>query len=291
MNILDFCFKGLSTDQYNVDLAGNVYIGDNLGRLWEAAGQLHFPDPHNHYYPYKISAKEYHKFGKIDIVLPVNLADMSTIRRVSDARRPYYRLRGKDITPEQAFDIISKTDSNFEMDYSESQLKGYLGCLNFTNDMLGVGSNAWSFGWVRPNGRIGLNFHMTKYPTIEEIVAELYTLLSTFPYLDFVIAITNWWEIPPDCEWDSAACEYVPSFPKEKWDEETLKSTVVGIQVKDAKITLYNKYDFKPIYEEYNKLYGEKFFRELEWSYNNDRKIKLCDEDYIAKCKAIYNLK
>ena len=31
----------------------------------------------------------------------------------SDVRRPHYRMRGKPVTPEQAFEIICRTDSFF----------------------------------------------------------------------------------------------------------------------------------------------------------------------------------
>lgn len=114
------------------------------------------------------------------------------------ARRPYFRMRGRPITEEQAFDILCKTDNFF--DYN-------LELPNLITDRTIV-DNVWlspNFsphrGWTYPNGIIGQNGLTVKYPDHNELLASVEELLDNFPYLDMIILFTDWDEGPNYAKW------------------------------------------------------------------------------------------
>ena len=74
----------------------------------------------------------------------------------SSARRPYLRLRGKRVTEEQAFDIIRRTDrlSPWSEELScDDQIRSG----NFSNNWTRQDLYPAPFGWVHPNGIVGVD--------------------------------------------------------------------------------------------------------------------------------------
>ena len=112
------------------------------------------------------------------------------------ARRPYYRVRGKRVTEEQAFEIIRRCDDSFdrstslvEYQYAENEIMVHhyhLASWLFDECHFPVG-----YGWCYPDGSIGVNNICGKYPNILELLTEFTTLLYTFPYLDLMFAYTE----------------------------------------------------------------------------------------------------
>ena len=86
------------------------------------------------------------------------------------ARRPYYRIKGKTITEEQAKQILEEKYNKF--------------AVNFGNE------------WVKSNGEIRVEGMMGRNPTIHQIISEWSSFLYKFPYIDLVVGITYWDESP-----------------------------------------------------------------------------------------------
>ena len=128
----------------------------------------------------------------------VDLAfDEGTLKYFTNTRRPYYQMRGKPITKEQAMEVISRTDNYFRWN-DEYMPENFIYSTNFDSwwfDMNHIPSN---YGWVHPNGNIGSNAITQKYPTLAEYVDEWCWYLKEFPFLDLIIAITDYNEYPPD---------------------------------------------------------------------------------------------
>lgn len=123
--------------------------------------------------------------------------DEGTLKYFTNTRRPYYQMRGKPITKEQAMEVISRTDNYFRWN-SEYMPENFVYSTNFDSwwfDMNHIPSN---YGWVHPNGNIGSNAITQKYPTLAEYVDEWCYYIKEFPFLDLIIAITDDNEYIPD---------------------------------------------------------------------------------------------
>lgn len=116
----------------------------------------------------------------------------------SGARRPYYRLRGKKVTKEQAFDVISRTDgycSDLNSDLRYNDIKRchndkQVFLLHFANWWLNKNHYPQQMGWIRPSGIVGGNGITDKYPDIFEVFDDIMDIVLNFPYLEFVVGIT-----------------------------------------------------------------------------------------------------
>ena len=113
-----------------------------------------------------------------------------------NVKRPYFRMRGRPVTEEQAFDIIRRTDSFFCFDMNLRCHKYHLEGLVEDGYVL---DNAWYSpdpfpaprGWVRPDGIVGQNGFTMKYPVESEFLKSVLPLKEAFPYLDLMIAVTD----------------------------------------------------------------------------------------------------
>ncbi len=162
----------------------------------------------------------------------------------ASTRRPYYRMRGKPITEEQALEIMTRCE----------WMNGDIGDINFRQ----ITSNSWPrHGWVMPDGTIGANAIMSKYPTAEEIVEELYRWACEFPYLDLVIAITTIDEYPHSNERNKHTGELMPHVKDyilsegKEWDDYI----DIGVHLKDGSFSMLRKGDARTMYEKYRKMY------------------------------------
>ena len=121
----------------------------------------------------------------------IEITDDESIYSVECVRRPYYRMRGKKVTHEQAFDIIRKTDNFFSCYMDDiSYNKDYVGSCNFDNWLIQRNHYPRGYGWIHVDGTVGCNAITQKYPTVMECVCEWLNNLMAFPYLDLVITFT-----------------------------------------------------------------------------------------------------
>lgn len=166
------------------------------------------------------------------------------------ARRPYYQLRGKRVTPEQAFEIIRRCDDSFYVDdylYDMDGLVGY----RYAEDEIEVlhyHLSSWLFepnhfpmgyGWCYPDGSIGVNNMCGRFPNMLELVTEFTTLLYTFPYLDIMVGYTECNEVLVD-------------------DEVFEDEIRLGICLHDNVIELLDRENALKRYNEYVEKYEEK---------------------------------
>lgn len=154
----------------------------------------------------------------------------------------YFRMRGRKVTPLQAFDIISKTESfaphSNEVDYKIFQ-GGWL-------------SRHFHMGIVRPDGYLGCNgLTLESAPTLKDLIQSIVTLKRSFKYLDFVFAITGWVGKPPMRRTHEEMFSHY-DFGYKNFDE----AIVAGVHVTGKKIRLLNAENTRAIYKKYNDLYG-----------------------------------
>lgn len=145
-------------------------------------------------------------------------------------RRPYYRMRGKPVTEDQAFDIIRRTD-NFFQDIDEiERYRDYIHCINFDNWLIHKNHHPRGYGWIHADGTVGCNAITQKYPNIEEFIDEWICKLINFPYLDLVIAVTSWNEAPYRYWKDE---DFRKEWEMKNHDKEFYNDVFTGIYVHD----------------------------------------------------------
>ena len=231
-----------------------------------------------------------------------------------DVRRPYFRMRGRPVTEEQAFDIIRRTDNFFYWDMYEYRLEG-LAADGF------VLENSWYCpkdrphlcGWVRPDGIVGMNRSTLLYPAEEDFLNSVLPLKEAFPYLDFVIAVTDW-NACPECVWDIlrkatetikgsadeiltredadlhrelldvASRAFSLAYAREEDYPDFPGHIIYGVWVHDDKVELTAPARAREKYLEYNRLYGGADEAVFTRRYYDDRNLHPADFAYLQRC-------
>ena len=277
MNILEYLAGDLK-DQFYYDEHGNIYIDYNAGYT-ELSKFMHY-DYNGTYY---LAKDEYEKCSEYSVIISAEKEDN---RNVEGVRRPYYRMRGKPVTKEQAFEIIRRTDNFFGDEIEEiEQHEDFLGCINFDNWLIDKHHYPQGYGWVHTDGTIGSNAITQKYPTEEEFIIEWAEKLMAFPYLDFIIALT-WWNEAPVIENNILSRD---EFETNSYDKLFLDAIGLGIYVHDKKIELLSRKATIEKYKEYDSLYGhprEKFVSD----YYERNNIIQVDLPYLKRCIEAYGL-
>lgn len=75
--------------------------------------------------------------------------DEEVSRYDTNTRRPYFQLRGKKVTEDQAFDIIRKTDRFFQW---EAKIPEVIQTLHFPNWWFCKNHYPTHYGWCHPSG-------------------------------------------------------------------------------------------------------------------------------------------
>ena len=160
---------------------------------------------HLEYLPYGVLNGEYIRQEKTVIRGAEVIFDGGTRDWNAMARRPYYRLRGKRITEEQALEVIRRCDTffswdmhldgDYDYDDNDNESPECIRPINFNMWWFASNHLPDKYGWVHPNGIVGLNAIMQKYPNTQELIDEWTVIAKNFPFLDLVIAITDWDEI------------------------------------------------------------------------------------------------
>lgn len=219
------------------------------------------------------------QFQNIQVIIDPEVAGINF-----DVRRPYFRMRGRPVTEEQAFDIIRRTDTFFRFDLWQYKPE------DLVSDRF-VLDNIWYSpqfcphprSWVRPNGLVGMNGITGKYPTEEEFLESVLPLKEAFPYLDLMIAVTDWNEAPEHI-WDMLfdtdeskvfSPEDYPDFPEH---------IVYGIWLHDDKVELMAPARARETYLEYDRLYGGENEAIFTMNYYEDHGILPADLEYLRRC-------
>lgn len=207
-----------------------------------------------------------------------------------DTRRPYFRMRGRSVTEEQAFEIIRRTDCGWKpWGLTYKKLKAEVWC----SDIL---DNRWlddNFvvdpqGWVRPSGQLGINaWSGEKYPSEDTFVWSLLPLMLVFPYLDLMIGITDWDEAP-DYVWDAMGSgdrDYEILMKQEDYPEFE-EHIVYGAWIHDGTLELMAPARAREKYAEYRRLYAgpdEDIYKTSYYDRDNGRRLPV-DLAYLKRC-------
>ncbi len=169
----------------------------------------------------------------------------------TDTRWPYYRLRGKPVTIEQAEYIISKC-----YEFSASGYKS-----GFCTQHFVPFSAYYKHGWVHPNGMIGHNEVLNKIPTCDEIIDSCYGIATAFPFVDLVAAITDIEGSPlfemdrDDREPDAVTGEFhYVEYPMEI-EQQWQGRIDFGVHIHDGRVSILGPDDTRSLYEQYRAAY------------------------------------
>ena len=106
-------------------------------------------------------------------------------------KHPYFRMRGKRVTKEQAFDIISRESENKRNHFIKraENIIEESPALQFTEIKLHYASGlSWIQSWIDPEGAVGeTNYCAWKYPDGLRLIEEHMLNAKRYPYLKYVI--------------------------------------------------------------------------------------------------------
>ena len=218
--------------------------------------------------------------------------DPGTEQYDTNVRRPYYRMRGKSVTPEQARDIIRRTDAligSFDWHFGERNLPqeekirngDYVGSMNFNQWWFMRNHLPTHYGWSHPSGLIGCNAITQKYPDFCEYLAELLQWKTAFPYLDLTIAV-SWWDECPSY-WRDTRDDYM-EYP------DFCENLEIGICTHDNVIEFLNPENAARRYLDYEARYGAADPKVYVPEYYQDRKLLVCNNDYLIRCLMDYGM-
>lgn len=206
-----------------------------------------------------IDGQELEFLNKTNIIIDEEVAEYN-----SYARRPYFRLRGKRVTEQQAFDIIRGTIFDFRDRKGDDC--GDVYTLHLPEWFIECDHKLSHYSWCHPNGVIGVNGITDKYPNILELIGDMINIKHAFPYLDFVMAITDWNEVPPE-KWDwneelqkiKDRDKYSTALHQLDYREypNFLDNLEIGIWVHDDVIEFMGPSRTRKIYRQYVKKYEE----------------------------------
>ena len=214
------------------------------------------------------------KFGNMDALEKLvyegtNILDMSLVDALqntgfmseytlddlpdSTARRPYYELVGKPITHEQAIQFMAEND--------------------YSNEVSGLSLACWScydcdshypngYGIVHPDGMVGLNGILGKWPDPMDYLVEMFWFTLKYPFLEFVFRVSFWNESYPENEELSSF-----AYPPEEVDD----SMLFGYVVEGGSIKLLSAKKINKRFHQWKKIY------------HTGEQEKLCDINYCVK--------
>lgn len=123
-------------------------------------------------------------------------------------RRPYYRMVGKKVTPEDAFQLIARYDDCLESALQERAfeglpivkfleqcyLNGYRGYIERAFPMSYVRIPLYGLfaGYVHPDGCIGLNSHTDRCPDMYELFPDFLEMAGGTDKLDVIFILSKW---------------------------------------------------------------------------------------------------
>lgn len=172
---------------------------------------------------------------------------------------PYYRMRGKPVTENQAIEVIRKTDFYIHSQFFQSRschASELVSSYHFRNCWFNPQHYSAHYGWVHPNGTVGINSVTGKWPTFLELLEELLGYQKAFPFLDFVAAFTWWVENPHYELWGGNAQEDEVS----KQYPDFLDNVQYGVRLDGHAIEFLGRNRAVETYQEYEAPYGDSDF-------------------------------
>lgn len=279
MNIFDYLL-GKKKDNIIFDDLGNAYLYYDAEISASYIDNFMIRTPEYLF----LEREKYEALCSYEIILP----DSGDID-FSFARRPYYRMRGVPVTKEQAFEIIRRTDVIFHGIPEVCYHPDYVGDINFNNWLVHQNHSPRGYGWIHVDGTVGSNAITQKYPSTNEFVREWLRNLIAFPYLDLIIAVTYWDEIPPDCLDSIYQGVAERNFERKEYDGDFYKAINGGIYVHDHTIQIMDSVDTMLKYKEYDALYGKDRAKFIPEYYENNG-IKQVDLAYLRRCIEAYGV-
>jgi len=161
----------------------------------------------------------------------------------SDVRRPYYLLRGKPVTREQAFEMCYWWNNNTDWYHPWRIVMTY--------DILDISGN------VGVNGLLGKNLERCA------VIETLFELVEKFPFLEFSIAIMNHEEIPNGM-WDAPLEEehYTFEYPMGAEDVD------YGVHVTKERIEVLEPDKAMACLQRYESFYTPEEVKRFDWNWN-----------------------
>lgn len=209
----------------------------------------------------------------------------------TNVRRPYYRLRGKPVTEEQAFEVIRRTDRIFSRSIKLPADSDYIDGYHLHNWWFNRNHFPSDMGWIHRDGTLGGNGITDKYPNFKQLMFEVFGLINEFPYLDFVWVITEWNECPDEIRehlWDKdEAMERKHKFEEYDGFYEAIE---IGLWVHDNTIDVLEPKRAAEKFKEYEEKYGVADPSYYSAYYNMRNNIVPCDLEYLKRCIEAYGL-
>lgn len=187
-------------------------------------------------------------------------------------KSPAYWMRGNDVTSEQAFEIIRRTDSIF----GHLPMDGFPANYSIrTQDFIPLHcfESFWfdqpHFGWCRPDGRIGIDSVLSGAPSAHELVLDGIRLLKAFPFLDLMVLI-----------WD---CEGSDRFDPMLLQSKGMPQIACGVRLHKNTIELLGAENAWRQFCEYQAACA---YSPMEYwdGYNRQTNTYWTDSDYLDRC-------
>ncbi len=283
INIIDYCLQGIA-DRDSVmtfDESGNCYLSNSF--TWNSILREISRTFFLNFTTWSLlTADQYQKLTAPEIIVDEEVREFKSF-----TRRPYYRMRGKKVTRDQASDIIRRVDNVFRSGTGAVQEHAdYIGSMNFDSWIFDRHHYPRHYGWIHADGTVGCDAITQKYPDVDEFIAEWFIKMMAFPYLDLVIAITDWDESPP-----SAASGFTYKCNHYDWTIPTFEESIVcGIWIHDQVLEIMSPKRTVKKYAEYVKLYEGKNRDKYLPEYYQDNGIVQADENYLKRCIEAYGL-
>lgn len=192
-------------------------------------------------------------------------------------RRPAFWMRGKPVTPEQAKEIIRRTDRYFSWESEKLGLgeypPGFLPMHLFQCNWFFHNHFPAMYGWCRPDGRIGLDGITGTYPELEELLGDALQLVTVFPELDLVLLLWN--------------CEETYAFEPGQLALHGMPTPEFGMRLHDRRIELLAPKTAWEVFCRYQARYGEDPVSYLS-HYNETRGLRWVDLAYLQDCIRAY---
>lgn len=228
--------------------------------------------------------RKQYEFNGVQVIQDKDIRDPDSF----DARRPYYRIRGPRVTEDQAFEIIRKTDRVFRISLEDEKYRklGHIDTMNFGQVWFNKNYVPSPRGWSHPNGIIGENGITGKYPEMDEYLWELTNYVKAFPFLNMIIAVTDWDEMP-DYAWDLHWSDPIRLNHDYK---DFIDSIEIAFLLHNGVLEILNKERSQQVYKEYIAKYEEMDPMVYLNDYYSDRNLIPANYEYLCRLIAAYGL-
>jgi len=206
-------------------------------------------------------------------------------------RRPYYLLRGKPVTREQAFEVCYYTNWWQQRDRDPKTQEAFIDLPGAMTVYLAP--NHWpnNYGMLQLNGNFGINGLLWPYVERGSVINELFGLVERFPFLEFAMAVMNHEEMPSAMwdDWEDPAKEnekhYTFEYPMEAKDVDYgLHVTRERIEVLEPDQAMASLQRYESLYtpeeiKRFDSDWSEKYYAETA---EGQREIRAF-EDWLAE--------